>query len=103
IVRSSCPNYYVTLANPAPSVSYGIYRSHSSPTACPGDGGMPRRTFLRKSHWHPFLPREVPFGIGSVVLARIFRLIGHIGTEVGHDLRGKQFHGPHDLLVRDLT
>ena len=67
------------------------------------DGGMLLHLCLRKGQRHPFLPREVPFGIGSVVLARVFCLVGHIGAEVGHDLRGKQLHGPHDLLVRDLA
>src|SRR5262252_8178244 len=52
---------------------------------------------------HAFLPREVPFGIGSVFLARVFCLIRHISTEVRHDLRGKQLHGAHDLRVRDLA
>src|SRR5262245_20838265 len=79
------------------------YRSHTSPTARPGDSGMPLRSCLGKGHRHPFLPREVSFGIGGIFLARIFRLVGHIGAEVGHDLSRKQLHGSHDLRVRDLA
>src|SRR5215475_5240598 len=61
------------------------------------------RSYLRKGHWHPFLPREVSFGIGGIFLARIFCLVWHISAEVRHDLRGKQLHGPHDLRMRDLA
>src|SRR6266853_6535229 len=68
----------------------GVYRSRTSPTARPGDRGMPLGSCSRKGHGHPFLPREVPFGIGGIVLARVFRLFWHMGAEEGHDLPGKQ-------------
>src|SRR5262245_62140954 len=78
------------------------HRRHNSrtPTLCKR---WQTSTALRKGHRHAFFPREVPSGIGGIVLARVFRLIRHIVAEVGHDLRGKQFHGAHDLLVRDLA
>ena len=59
--------------------------------------------FLRKGQRHPFLPSEIPSGIGGVVLARVFRLVGRIVAEVGHDLCPKQLHRPHDLVVRNLA